>query len=87
MSDREAAGYVAIMVGFTSESLVAVVWLSVQLIEPSLWRIAPAIVWAALLRCIVAQAIARSLAPKDLARRWVAVQRERRQEPPTGIAR
>ena len=75
MTTREAAGYLLTCIIFAAVSLKAVIWLSVALIDPSLWRLAPALVWGCVLRYALFPAYRRSLVPRDLDRRLVAVGR------------
>lgn len=77
MTSREAAGYLLTCIVFAAVSMAVVIWLSAALIDPSLWRLAPAVVWACVLRYVLFPAYRRSLVPRDLDRRLLAVRRHR----------
>lgn len=84
MTNGELTVYLAVLTVGVMSSFAFVLWLSFELIEPSLWRVVPAIVWAFALRGVVIPVLANALAPKDLSHRWATIERERTEEPPTG---
>lgn len=73
MTAREAVGHLLTCVVFTIVSLAVVIWLSGKLIEPSLWRVVPTIVWACALRYAIFPTYRRLIVPRDLDRRLAAV--------------
>lgn len=76
MTGPEAAGYLAIMLALSVGSIVAVVWATWQLVEPSLWRVVLPLVWLAALRLVLLPGLRRAARPDDLDRRYAALDRD-----------
>lgn len=85
MRSNETTVYFSLMVGSLLAGMCVVWWASVLIIDPSLWRLAPILVWFVVFRHWVGPAIVRALRPNDLQARRVAFAEQN--EPPTGASR
>jgi len=73
MTTREAIWWVAMISTGMAATLVVVVWLSFLFIEPSLWRLMPAIIWILCVKYLIVPAIVRLCAPKNIHERWTVM--------------
>jgi hypothetical protein len=71
MTGREAAGYTAFVLTTIAVQIAVVLWVTFELIEPSLWRLAPIPLWLVALRWI-GPALVRSIRPDDVPARVTA---------------
>ncbi len=77
MTAGEAAVYVVIMAGVAVLGIGVALWGAWQLIEPSLWRLAPVVVWVVVWKVLILPAAVRSVRPGDVAARCAAFIRQR----------